>query len=262
MNLSRFFARRRLVYLRDLLREMVGRDMKLRYKRSLLGVAWSLLNPLAQMLVFTFVFQRLVRLDIANYSSFVFIGVLVWNWFQASLVVATGAINDNRELVKRPGFPVALLPVISVTTYLVHFLLAMPILLVFLLAGGGRLGWSFLLLPAIILLQYLLTIGLGYFLAAINVRFRDVQHLLGVALMLLFYLTPIFYDTTIVPEKYRFVYLLNPMVHLIQAYRAVLIQASLPNGLPLSLLALFTLCLLGLGYTLFKRASVRFVEEL
>lgn len=255
-------SRSRLIYLRDLLYEMVVRDMRLRYKRSVLGIAWSLVNPLAQMLVFTFIFQKLFTQEIDNYPVFVFVGVLAWSWFQASLVAAAGAITDNRELIKRPGFPTALLPIVAVTTQLVHYLLALPIIFAFILFGRGPIGVAFLFLPVVIFLQYGLSVGLGYILAAVNVRFRDTQHLLGVALMLWFYLTPIFYSYSLVPEAYRSIYNLNPLVHLVQAYRTIYLQAAFPAWQPLLVLLLFNLILLGGGYALFRKASVRFVEEL
>ena len=105
---------RRLIYVRDLLRELVLRDLKLRYKRSALGIGWSLLNPLAQVLVFTFLFRVVVPLGIPDYHLFVFTGVLAWSWFQQSVVAATGAITDNRELIRQPGFPAAVLPAVTV----------------------------------------------------------------------------------------------------------------------------------------------------
>ena len=192
----------RLAYLRDLVREMVARDMKLRYKRSVLGVAWSLLNPLAQLLVFSFLFQRMFKLTVPNYPSFVFTGVLVWNWFQTSLILATGAITDNRELVRRPGFPITILPVITIATHLIHFLLALPVLLLFILFGDGGFTGAIVLLPVVILLQFLLTLSLGYLVATFHVTFRDTQHLLSVLLMLLFYLRRSF--TTLTSSRHVF----------------------------------------------------------
>jgi len=106
---------RQPLYIYDLLRALVVRDMKLRYKRSILGVAWSLLNPLIQMLVFVLLFRRVLQLDIPNYPSFVFTGVLAWSWFQSALSLAAGAITGNRELIRRPGFPAAILPVVTMT---------------------------------------------------------------------------------------------------------------------------------------------------
>src|SRR5690606_19580849 len=108
----------------DLLAIMVMRDMKLRYKRSVMGIAWSLLNPLAQLAVFGFVFRFVLPLDIPNYTAFLFIGILAWSWFQGSLQQATGAIVENGALIGYPGFPVAVLPVVTVTSHLVHYLLA------------------------------------------------------------------------------------------------------------------------------------------
>jgi lipopolysaccharide transport system permease protein len=253
---------RRLTYLRDLLRELVARDMKLRYKRSILGVAWSLLNPLIQMLVFIFLFRRVMTLDIPNYPSFVFTGVLAWNWFQNAVLLATGAITSNRELIRRPGFPTAILPVVTVTTNLIHFLLALPVPLLFLVLSGGRLTSAILSLPLVIVLQFVLILGLGYLVATFQVTFRDTQHLLGVFFMLLFYLTPVFYDASIIPARYQTFYQLNPMAHLITAYRAILIQGDLPDLRALLALCVLGLLLLWLGHAVFTRASIRFVEEL
>jgi ABC-type polysaccharide/polyol phosphate export permease/4-amino-4-deoxy-L-arabinose transferase-like glycosyltransferase len=253
---------RRLFYLRDLLRELVSRDMKLRYKRSVLGIAWSLFNPLAQLLIFIFLFRRVLPLNIPNYPLFVFSGVLAWSWFQSSLLLATGSITDNRELIRRPGFPAAILPVVAVTSNMIHFLLALPILLLFLVLSGLRPTGAFVALPLVIAVQFLLILSLAYLVATFHVTFRDTQHLLGVLLLLLFYLTPVFYDASTVPERYRLFYRLNPMMHMLDAYRTILIRGELPDGLSLLGLAALTAGLLGLGYAIFTRASYRFVEEL
>jgi lipopolysaccharide transport system permease protein len=241
---------------------MVVRDLKLRYKRSVLGIAWSLLNPLAQLAVFTFLFGRVLKLGIPNYGPFVFAGSLAYGWFQSSLFAAATAITDNRELIKRPGFPAAILPVITVTTSLIQFLLALPILLLFVLTGGAQLTATVLLLPLVIVIQFVLTLSLGYMVAALHVAFRDTQHLLGVALMLLFYLTPIFYDASIFPQRLRVIYYLNPLVHLVGAYRAILTRGELPDMWPLLILGISAAGLLWLGLTAFTRASYGFVEEL
>src|SRR5215475_8307833 len=103
---------------RDLLHELVVRDMKLRYKRSVLGIGWSLLNPFAQLLVFRFIFEQVLQVKIHNFTSFLFTGILVWNWFQMSLIFATTTVVDSRELIKRPGFPTAVLPAVTITSYM------------------------------------------------------------------------------------------------------------------------------------------------
>jgi lipopolysaccharide transport system permease protein len=248
--------------MRDLLRELVLRDMKLRYKRSILGVGWSLLNPLAQLVVYRFVFEQVLRGSIPNFTAFLFTGVLVWNWFQMSLIFATTVVVDNRELIKRPGFPAAILPAVTVTSYLIHFLIALPVLLTVLITGGINITSTIILLPVIIAIQFALTLGLAYLCATLHVAFRDTQYLLAVALQLLFFLSSIFYEVTAIPARFQALYHFNPMVTLIDAYRAVLIRGQLPHGEGLLSLSLTTVILLVAGYLVFVRASRHFVDEL
>jgi lipopolysaccharide transport system permease protein len=227
-----------------------------------LGGLWSLINPLFHMLIFMFLSRRVLSLQIPNYPAFVFTGVLAWSWLQSSLQASAGAITASRELVRRPGFPTAILPVVHVTTNMIHFLLALPIPLLLLVLRGGRLTEAVLMLPMVLVPQFLLTLGIGYFLAAIQVTFRDTQHLLQVALRLLFYLTPIFYDASTISDKYQIVFDANPMFHLVTAYREILIQGTLPVTRDLLLLAMLGGALFGLGRIVFRRASYRFAEEL
>ena len=261
-NLVSNFHARRVIYTRDLLHELVARDIKVRYKRSILGLLWSLVSPLAQFLVLSFLFALVLPLNVPRYSSFVLSGLLVWSWFATSLSMAAGAITENRELIRQPAFPSVILPVVTVATNLVHFLLALPVLAVFLMRDGSLLTSALLALPLLMVLQFVLTVSLAYVVAAFHVTFRDTQHLVTLLLMLVFYLTPVFYEVTAVPAEYRGLYDLNPMVHVISAYRAVLLQGQLPD-LP-SMLALGALAsaLLWLGHTTFVRASHRFAEEL
>jgi lipopolysaccharide transport system permease protein len=261
-RLGSLFPSMRLIYIRDLLFTLVGRDMKLRYKRSILGIAWSLLTPLAQLGVFYLTFDILLPLNIPNYPAFLFSGLLVWNWFQGSLHQATSAIVDNRDLMKRPGFPAAILPAVTVASNLIHFLLALPILFVFLFLGGVGLTGAVMVLPLVIALQFILTLSLAYFTATFYVTFRDTQHLLGVVLNLLFFLTPIFYKSSDLPAQYKAFYRLNPMVHLIEAYRAILLYGQLPNGIDLLALSLPAIVVLALGYYVFRKASDHFVDHL
>jgi lipopolysaccharide transport system permease protein len=252
----------RLLYLRDLLRELVLRDMKLRYKGALSGVVWSLFNPLTQLLVFSFVFSKAVPVKIAHYPSFVFVGLLVWTWFQTSLYVGTETFTRNRDLVRRPGFWSGILPVVRVTADLVHFLFAVPLLGVFVLVSGCTWGPSLLLLPVIIALQYALTLGAVYLVATMHVTFRDTQHLLGVFLMLAFYLTPVFYNTTAVPAAYRALYDLNPVAHLLSAYRAILLEGAWPSWASLGIITVAAALLLLVGFSAYERSSRYFADEL
>ncbi|MDY6901808.1 MAG: ABC transporter permease [Cyanobacteriota bacterium] len=262
MSLTQNSFQWRIPYLYDLLRELVSRDIKLLYKRSVLGIAWTLINPLLQLAVFAFVFQLVLPVKVPHYSSFVFTGLLVWNWFQNSIFQATGVIINSRALIRQPGFPTPILPVVTVTTGLIHFILALPILIVFIIIDGIQLTPLILFLPILQLIQFALTVTISYLLAALNVSFRDTQHTIGVLIQLFFYLTPIFYDIKAVPENYKSLYLINPMANLVTAYRDILIEGTQPNWLALLLLAISITIILPMGYFYFKRQSARFVEEI
>ncbi|TMA57854.1 MAG: ABC transporter permease, partial [Deltaproteobacteria bacterium] len=172
------------------------------------------------------------------------------------------AITGSRELIRCPGFPAAILPVVTVATNLIHFLLSFPVLLLFLLLNGTGLSLTILASPLVMVLQFILTLSLAYLVATANVIFRDTQHLLGVLLQLLFFLSPVFYDASTVPARYQSLYRLNPLVHLIDAYRAVLLRGTLPEGLPLLALGVVAVGLLYVGLKVFTQTSYRFVEEL
>ena len=156
----------------DLVLTLIGRDLKLRYNRSVMGIAWSFVTPLSQLLVLNLVFTRVVPLGIPAYGSFLLVGLLTWTWFSISLDQATGSIVDHRELVRQPGFPVGLLPVITVATNLVQFLLALPVLALVIIVAGISLGPALVVLPLLIAVQFLFTLGLSFFIATFHVTFR------------------------------------------------------------------------------------------
>ena len=254
--------RRKVTHFFDLLRELVDREMKLLYKRSALGIAWTLINPLLQLAVFSFVFRTVIPVNIPQFTSFAFSGLLIWNWSQTALFQATGLITSNLALIRQPNFPTAILPVVTTTTGLIHFLLALPVLIIFLAMDGVQPNSVLLYLPVLMVIQFVLTVSLAYPLAAINVTFRDTQHTLGVVLQMLFYLTPIFYDLSSVPKQYQPLYQLNPMVPLIEAYRAILLKGMQPDWSALLIVSVVLAALLPIGLGIFRRQSDRFVEEL
>ncbi|MCC3411762.1 MAG: ABC transporter permease [Microcoleus sp. PH2017_29_MFU_D_A] len=261
-NAGQLVYRRQVAHFFDLLRELVDRDMKLLYKRSALGIAWTLINPLLQLAVFSFVFRSVIPINIPKYSSFAFSGLLIWTWTQSALFQATGLITSNRALIRQPNFPIAILPVVTTATGLIHFLLALPVLMIFLIIDGLQPNSVLFFLPVLLVIQFFLTVGLAYPLAALNVTFRDTQHTLGVLLQMLFYLTPIFYDLNSVPKEYLIFYQLNPMVPLIEAYRAVLLRGTQPDWMALLIVSVVVAALLPIGLGIFRRQSDRFVEEL
>jgi lipopolysaccharide transport system permease protein len=251
-----------LIYVRDVLRVLVARDFKVRYKRSILGIAWSLLVPLAQLAVMYVIFNQILRLNIPHYTSFLLAGILPWIWFQSSLVASSVTIVENRELVRQVGFPVAVLPGVTVLSQLIHFLLALPILGVFLLIDGLRPALSLVALPLVILVQFALTVSLAYIVAALQVKFRDTQYLLGIFLLLVSYLTPVFWDFSRIPQPARSIFMLNPFACLLTAYRAILMRGEWPDVMPLAALVVFSGIVLMVGCTVFLRTCDRFVEEI
>lgn len=252
----------RFIHFRDLIIVLVGRNIKSQYKNSVLGIAWSLLNPLLQLLVFTFLFRKVISLNIPNYGTFAFAGLLCWSWFQLSLLQATSAVTAHRELVRRPGFPAAILPIIIITTNLINLLLALPLLVLFVVLSGGHITMHMLELPVVMTVQFTLMISIAYLLATANVAFRDMEHIAGFILQLVFWLTPVFYLASTVPGKYRAIYDLNPMLHIIDGYRDVLLFGKSPNYGALSVVGLCAVALLLISYKLFSHRCDRFVEEL
>ena len=253
----------RLVYYRDLLFVLVERDMRLRYKRSVLGLLWTLLNPLSQLLVFYFVFGVLFRIGIPRFPAFLFVGIVAWNWFSGSLHQATGVFVDSRGLVQRPGFPVAVLPAVTITSHLIHYVLTLPIVFGLIWFYGLSLEpVALLFIPLLILFQFLLMLGIAYTVASAHVRYRDTQYLVGLALMLGFYLTPIFYSSDIVPQHAQGLYRLNPMVHLVESYRAVFLDARSPDADSLVFTAGAAILSLTVGYLVFYLRRGDFHREL
>jgi lipopolysaccharide transport system permease protein len=246
---------------RDLFATLVQRDLKLRYKRSLLGVAWSILNPLAYLAVLQLVFGRLMPLDVPRYTSFLFTGLLAWGWFSSSLLWAATAVLDHGDLIRQPRFPPVVLLPVRVTSDLIHFLIALPVLFGFLLADGGGLTLAALALPGLVALQFFLTLGPALMVSALHVRYRDTQYLLSILLHLGFFLTPIFYDVGTLPARYARILELNPLADLIAAYRAVLVEGRLPDPGGVAVVAVVATVLLLLGTWVFRRAQFGFAEE-
>jgi len=250
------------IHLRDLLRELIARDFKLRYHRSYLGIGWSLLRPLSQLMVFLFLFGSVLPLGIPHYTTFLLSGVLVWAWFSGAVSAASVSVTGNPELVRRPGFPVQILPVLVVVGEGIHFLVALPLLILVAWLDLGTIHIALLALPLVILVQAVFTLSLSYVLAATHVRFRDTQDAANVAMMLAFYLTPVFYNPKVVAERFGAVLWFNPMSHVLQAYRAILIDGVFPDFAGLAAILLLSAMVMLFGIWVFQRESSGFAEEL
>jgi len=261
-----------LIRYRELVKNLVLRDLKARYKNSVLGFLWSLLNPLLTMLVFTVVFTFMMPNNrIAKFPVFLLCALLPWNFFQTSLIGCVNSIVGNAALVKKVYFPREVLPLSTVLSNLVNFLLALLVLFAMLFLFRIPLTKWALWLPFVMVTQVIFTLGLGLLLAAANVFYRDTAVIMGVVLQAWFFLTPVFYPIDILPtERYvagvnlnlhRLTYILNPMASIVSSYRVILYHGA-PPALNFMLRTFATaVAVLLLGYLVFSRYSGAFGEE-
>lgn len=250
-----------LRYWIDVVRVLVARDHRARYKNTAMGMVWAVASPILFLLTFTFLFGVVLRVDIPNYASFAFTGIIAWTWFQTSLNEGAACISHNASLVGQPRFPIETLPMVPVVSNLINLAASLPLLAVVILVDGGSFGWTAAFLPLILLVQFAFTLSLVYFVSAANVGFRDVQHILPVLLQLGYFMTPIFYGLEQIPEQVRWLMALNPMAQIIQAHRAAL-GGEVPNLGALLAVLLASGVLLALGYRFFRRAAETFLEEI
>jgi len=260
----------RILRHRGLLATLVARELKARYRGSVLGFLWSLVNPLLLFLVYTFVFTRILpggRAPGAQpYALFLMIGLFPWIWASTSVLEGTVSLITNASLIRKAVFPAEILPIVSVAANLVHFLFAMPILGVALVVGrflGHPVGgWSVLLLPIVIALQLLVVGGFALGLSALNVHFKDVKDIVQNLLTLLFFLTPIIYPLTFVeaPALRRLLIWGNPVTAPTLAYHDLLLRGVVPDATVWTPLLLWAVVAWVVGGWLFDRLSVSLAE--
>lgn len=230
---------------------LVWRSFSLRYKRSVLGVLWSLVPSLAQLLVLVFLFGKVVPLKIEAYPAFVFSALLPWIWFSTCLNSAGNLFIDNRSLLRRPNFAPSTLVITDTLSHVLHFLIFLPILIFLMILYSRPLTFCLLFLPLLLFVQFILTVGLSFLISTLNVFYRDIQHIVGVAVMLMFYITPVFYQAQMIPKKYQLIYELNPMGLLVQNYRRVFFYGSMPDWNEILISCSISLVLFFLGYTVY-----------
>lgn len=262
---------RELLRFRQLLVSLAWRDVRVRYKQSLLGLAWAVLLPVAMMLVFTFVFTRAVDVrgrlgEPMPYALFVFTGLVPWTFFAQSLTGCANALVANRNLVTKVYFPREVFPLSAVASGLLDFAIALGVLaglgIYFHLTGAWhiRVGWTLLLLPAVVLVQTILTVGLGMLLAMANVFYRDVRQGVGVVVQLWMFLSGVVVPVPNDGSQLSALLSWNPMVPLMQAYRDCLLHGRMPDRSSFCYAILVALLVLAAGWICFRRASRRFAE--
>jgi lipopolysaccharide transport system permease protein len=248
---------------RELIRNLVARDLKVRYRNSVLGFVWCLFNPLLMMVVYTVVFTVMMRSNIQKFPVFILVGILAWNLNNTSLTGAATSIIDNSGLVMKVYFPRELLPLSVVFSNTANFVLALIALFAVILIYQVHLGPSIILLPVILAVQVAFSCGLSLFLAAITVFFRDVEIITQTLMLAWFFLTPIFYRLEdVFPQYSRILYIANPMASIIAAYRDVLYYGTWPALDFFSRTAVTAVVVLVLGYLFFNHFADRFGEEL
>ena len=258
---------RQLFRYRGLINALVARELKARYRGSVLGFFWSVINPLLLLLVYSFVFTVIIpRGELVNlepYAVFLFCGLLPWTWFSASLSDGANVLILNGNLIKKVMFPAEILPVVAVVSNMVHFLFGLPILFGFLWWYEVPLRITELVwFPLVMAVQFMLTLGLAMVLAALTVHFRDIKDLLANLLTLWFFATPIIYPMSAVPVGGKAIMDLNPFAHLAISYQEILFyDGPFGHWRWLLALALSGVLLFLLGYTLFDRLRDSFAEE-
>jgi len=258
----------------ELLLELVRRDVKTRYRGSFLGVAWTLLNPLIFMLVYSIIFGKFLKVHYPGHSATVFIlsGLLAWTFFSQALIQATTSIVGNAALVRRVAFPWVLLSFSTVIAALVNYVISLLLLIPFMLISHKGIGLPVLAVPVLVGVTFALSLGLGLILAAANVYLRDMQYLVTLGTLIWFYLTPIIYPWTLVESKFaghgfegvaaKFVLYANPMTWVVLGFQDVFVFDRWPqhwHGLVYALVV--SVFSIWLGLRVFRRLRRRFAEE-
>jgi homopolymeric O-antigen transport system permease protein len=254
-------ALRELFRQREVLQALVWRDLKARYRGSVLGFLWTLLNPLLLMVIYSLVFSVYMRLEVEKFPIFILTGLLPWIWFSSSLLSGATSVIDGSSLIKRVAFPPLILPTVVVTANLINFLLALPLLFIFMIAFGVPVTWAVLSLPVTVAIQYVFTLALAVVLGMLTVRYRDLQHLLANMITLWFFLTPVLYPVNMVPESFHPLLFANPMTPIVLAYHDAMYHGQFPNLRMLGASALVAVVLLAVSLRLYEHWRWVVVEE-
>jgi ABC-2 type transport system permease protein len=262
----------------DLTVNLTLRELRSRYKKSFLGWAWSLLNPLSTVIVYSIVFAFFLKIEpptgdpsgLHNFAAFLLCGLLPWNYLQGGMNGAMGSLIGNANLIKKVYFPREVFVVSAIASLLVSFLIELGVLgVILLLMGNMVIPWIPVVL-VIVVIQSFFVLGIGFLLSVLNVYFRDVQHLVSIALMALFYSAPIVYPITVVPETAHIgdwtiplleIYKLNPLVVFVQCYRDAMYDLTFPAWTSIGYLILWSIAFMALGLMVFQKLDRRLAEE-
>lgn len=247
---------------RELLKTNVQKEIRGKYKNSFLGVLWSFLNPLLQICVYALVFPLILKNDQPNYVIFLCVALIPWTFFTSCVQQSASTMLQNGNIIKKVYFPREILPISVVTSGTINFLISTIIIFAFLIIFGLGITKYVLYFPIILIIQYFLQLGISFILSSVTVYLRDLEHLIGVALQLLFYATPIVYAAESIPEDFKFIIEYNPMTYIINGYRDIFYNQTSPDMLALGILFVISIALCIVGYLIFNKLQKGFAEEL
>ncbi len=253
---------KRLYSYRELLKSNVKKEIRGKYKGSFLGILWSFINPLLTVLVYAIVFPYILRVKQENYLIFLIVGVIPWNFFITVIQQGTTTIMANQNIIKKVFFPREILPISVAVSALINFFISCIIVLVFVLGSGMGIHKYIILLPIIAFIQFMLSLGIIFILSAVNVYVRDTEYIVNFFVTMLFYATPVLYSLSMFNGKFSNILILNPMAHIIEAYRSILYYQAWPDFNSLLLVALFSFVVMIIGYIIFRKLEKGFAEEL
>lgn len=247
---------------RELLKSSVKKDIGGKYKNSFLGILWSFVNPLLQIAVYAIVFPLIMRNNQEHYTLFLCSGLIPWTFFSTAITRSSFTMIENGNIIKKVYFPREILPISVVTSEAVNFMISTIIIVGFALFEGVGFSIYLLFYPLVLLVQYTLLIAISLVVSSVTVFVRDLQHIIGVVMQLLFYATPIVYAVSSIPENFRWILKLNPMTYIIDGYRSMFYSHTMPDLKSLFILLAINIILCILGYLLFNKLQKKFAEEL
>ncbi|UOF91485.1 ABC transporter permease [Fodinisporobacter ferrooxydans] len=257
-----FYKFKEIYQYRQMLRSLILTDLRTRYKGSFLGFLWTFINPLLTLIVYTVIFSTIMRVNIAHYSMFMFVGLLPWIYFSTGLQNSAGSIIRQSNLVKKIYFPRIILPLATVGAALINYLLSLLIMIPALYTSGIFLKWIVIYFLLILLVETILTVSLSILISALNVYFRDLEHILGILLMVWFYFTPIIYVDKMIPEKYKMWFALNPLKPIIESYQNIFLYGVPPQLSSLTKIGLLSVIILIISILIFEKLQKWFAEEI
>ena len=246
---------------RELLKTNIKKEIRGRYKNSFLGILWSFINPLLQLAVYAVIFPLILKDGPQPYVVFLCTGLIPWTFFTTTVSQAAFTMIANGNIVKKVYFPREILPIAVVTSNTINFLISTVIILAFVIFYGVGISKYIILYPFILLIQYVLSLGISFIVSSVTVYLRDLEHLIAIALQVAFYATPIVYVLDSIPPEFKGIMALNPMAHIITAYRDIFYYQTMPDLKILGIVLALSIILCIVGYWIFNKLQKGFAEE-